>query len=129
MASIEYVERDYKHIFLISPVRNVSDEEMEAISKYVVNLASKGINVYLPIRDTDQVDPVGLRICEDNLEAIRRSDEVHIWYSPTSIGSIFDLGMAFALGKKIILANREMLSKTATKSFNNMILELDSRNH
>src|SRR3989344_571400 len=91
-------------VFLISPVRQITDEEKQAIAEYVQNLEADGYVVHWPIRDTKQDDPVGLRICKDNMEAIVGADEIHLWYSVSSTGSIFDLGMAFALEKKLILA-------------------------
>lgn len=129
MPKSEYGERDSKIVFLISPVRGVSDETVELMAQYIVKLANQGIHVYLPLTDTHQEDdPIGLRICGDNLDAIRQADEVHVWYSQTSKGSIFDFGMAFALGKKIKLANPEDVSPTEGKSFENMLLELNKRN-
>lgn len=40
-------------------------------------------------------------ICNYNKETIVWSDEVHILWDARSIGTIFDLGMCFALDKKI----------------------------
>lgn len=107
-------------VFLISPVRQITDEEKQAIAEYVQKLEADGYVVHWPIRDTKQDDPVGLRICKDNREAIISADEIHLWYSQTSSGSIFDLGMAFALEKKLVLAT-PIQTTDGVKGFNNMV--------
>ena len=110
-------------IFLICPVRNVSSDEQALIADYVAWLEASGEFVYWPARDTDQSDAVGLKICASNRSAMETSDEVHVWWNPDSIGSVFDLGMAFALRKPVIAANS--IFATAHKSFANVIRELD----
>ncbi len=108
-------------IFLICPVRNVTSEETEAINRYVTGLEERCRHrVYWPARDTDQSDPIGLQICKVNRNAIIAADEVHVWWNPASTGSLFDLGIAFALGKDIVLANE--VTPTEGKSFNNFLL-------
>lgn len=109
-------------IFLICPVRNVTPEETKAIQQYVSDMEVKGYDIYWPARDTDQVDPVGLRICTDNRRAIREADVVHVWWNPGSTGSLFDLGMAFMADKPIVLVNT--VEPTVGKSFNNLLLKL-----
>jgi nucleoside 2-deoxyribosyltransferase len=63
---------------------------------------------------------IGLRICQDNRAAIEAADEIHIYWNPDSKGSLFDLGIAFALRKQIVLINT--VKPTATKSFENVLL-------
>lgn len=111
-------------IFLICPVRDITNEEKVAIEKYVSELEQAGHLVHWPLRDTNQDDPIGLRICSDNRQAIVLADEVDVWWNATSKGSYFDLGMAFALGKKIILANPEAVQPTEGKSFGNMLIAI-----
>lgn len=111
-------------IFLICPVRNVSAEEIVAIKKYVFDLEQAGHIVHWPFRDTDQNDPIGLRICQDNRQAIVDADEIDVWWNDTSKGSYFDLGIAFALGKKIVLANPDGIQPTEGKSFGNMLIAI-----
>jgi nucleoside 2-deoxyribosyltransferase len=102
-------EKEKTSIFLICPVRNVPDEVKKLIRKYVDEKRAAGFRVYYPADDTPQVDPTGgIRICEDNRRAIENASEVHLWYDAASKGSHFDLGMAFALGKRIILANKDV---------------------
>lgn len=110
------------HIFLISPVRNGTKEEHDLAALYVASMKMEGHTVYWPLRDTDQSDPVGKDICEDNIAAIRAADEVHIWWSPSTRGGLFDLGAAMALGKKIELANH--VDATLGKSFENVLIAI-----
>ena len=113
-------------IFVICPVRGITETEETAIEKYVLNLENAGHAVHWPPRNTDQNDAVGLRICLDNLMAIEKADEIHIWWNSSSQGSVFDFGMAFALKKKIILVNKGEVEKTSFKSFGNVLLALDA---
>ena len=114
-----------KSVFLICPVRNLEQQEKERIQSYVSGLEQDGKKVHWPPRDTNQEDSVGLRICQDNREAIRKADEVHVWWNPSSQGSLFDVGMSFAMEKKTILANPEAVQSTPHKSFNNVLLALN----
>lgn len=109
-----YVE---KTAFLICPVRGVPQEETE---RYCKLLEDEGYKVHWPPRDTNQDDDVGLRICNDNLEAIKKASIVAIVWDGKSQGVLFDAGMAFSLGKTIkYLALPE---KTTHKSFQNMFM-------
>ena len=91
-------------IFLICSIRNAPLAVTAAQEGYVAQLEQKGHQVYFPPRDTDQ-SAAGLEICKQNLRALRASDEIHIFYSPDSQGTHFDMGMAFALKKPIVLAH------------------------
>ncbi len=109
-------------IFLICPVRNASASETESIAKYVGDLEQAGELVYWPARDTKQNDPTGVRICTHNRQALAEADEVHVWWSPESKGSHFDLGMAWALRKPIKAANE--IARTPAKSYSNFLCEV-----
>jgi len=57
---------------------------------------------YIPGRDTNQ-NQHGDDILRDNLKAMKNSDEnVFCLWDGESYGSLFDMGMAYALGKRII---------------------------
>jgi len=114
--------RTGKKIFLISPVRKVKARERMVIAAYASMLEGWGYRVHWPERDTPQDDTIGLDICEHNQRCIVAADEVHIWYNKASQGSIFDFGMAFALGKKLIIANKSAIEPTPRKSFENVLL-------
>lgn len=115
-------------VFVICPVRCVSLETWGEIGIYVSKLEQGGAIVHWPSRDTNQDDPVGLNICEQNREAIYNADEIHIWFDPSSQGSLFDLGMTFAFlrdsHKKVVLINQDQILPTPHKSFQNVLLEL-----
>lgn len=101
--------------FLICPVRGVSPDQS---SRVVSALEASGFTVHWPHRDTDQADDVGLRICKDNRAAIASSDVVHVVWDGKSQGCLFDLGMAFALGKRVVVV--DLPEPTEGKSFQNM---------
>lgn len=110
-------------IFLICPVRNVTQNQELKIREYVLNLESQGFAVYWPQRDTNQDDPIGTRICADNFKAIREAKEVHVWWTTTSTGTLFDLGIAWAENKPLIIANPQDIQSTdGSKSFQNVLL-------
>lgn len=102
--------------FLICPVTGHDSDETRAI---VADLESQGWAVHWPPRDTDQQDGTGVRICTDNLAAIRSADCVHVVWDGKSQGCLFDLGMAFALGKSVIPLS--LPEQTEGKSFQNMV--------
>lgn len=108
------------NIFIICTVRNASDEYRQQLEKYVVALETNGHNVHLPHRDTNQ-NQKGLYICRQNRQAILNADEIHIFYNPDSRGTHFDMGMAFALNKKIVIVNNIQFGKG--KSFAKMLNE------
>ena len=110
-------------IFVICTVRNATPDYLESLYKYVADLEAAGHEVHLPPRDTNQDDAEtgGYRICKDNLSGIIWADEVHVSYNPASTGTHFDLGMSFALHKKIVLFESLSNESTIGKAFQNMI--------
>ncbi|MER9768945.1 nucleoside 2-deoxyribosyltransferase [Mesorhizobium sp. M0189] len=102
--------------FLICPVRGVDPATSAGV---VAKLEAEGWSIHWPPRDTDQVDSTGLRICRDNAAAIRSADAVHVIWDGASQGCLFDLGVAFAHGKRIIPVS--LPSATEGKSFQNMV--------
>jgi nucleoside 2-deoxyribosyltransferase len=114
-------------IFLICPVRYASEEQTTGIARYVLAQEQvEGNVVHWPARDTMQ-NQGSLKVCEDNRFAMEHADEVHVWYDPNSQGSLFDLGMAFAMGKPVVLVNKTNVPATPGKSFGNFILSLDQK--
>jgi len=110
-------------IFLICPVRKAGDAVNERIAAYVAELESGGDHVHWPKRDTKQDgDPVGIRICRDNREAMFVGDEVHVWYDLESRGSCLDIGMATVFDRthpgQVVIANRDdFLAAPASPQF------------
>ena len=116
-----------KRIFLICPVRGASEDESQFLQDYLSQLENEGHKVHYPPRDTNQDDPVGLDICTENRAAINEADEIHIYWNPTSQGSLFDFGMLFMAEKPLKLINRDDVERTPHKSFQNVLLELDAK--
>lgn len=102
--------------FLICPVRGV---DPETARQFVSQIEAEGYTLHWPPRDTDQSDPVGLRICSDNAAAIRNADVVHVIWDGKSQGCLFDLGIAFALNKVVVPLS--LPAATDGKSFQNMV--------
>jgi hypothetical protein len=129
-------------IYLICSVRKNSPEETSVVEKYVKYLEFQGHKVHFSLRDCDQTDDgIGLKICETHRAAMHRSDECHVIWNPESIGSHFDLGMAFMLQYikpdfKIKIAMQvgesgyEYINypqMTPNKSYTNVLRELNKR--
>lgn len=112
-----------KKIFIICSVRGTSDEYKTKLETYVSELEKNGIQIHLPHRDTNQ-NARGFDICTQNTKAIKESDEVHIFYSSTSQGTHFDMGVSFALGKKIVVVENEEFKEG--KSFPKMLKEWEA---
>ena len=112
-----------KMICVICPVRNGVPNE---VVEYVARLEDHGIEVHFPPRDNPQDDPTGYYICDTMRAAIVRADEVHVFYSPDSQGCHFDLGMCFALGKKVKILNHE-IDTTPNKSYVKVFLYANSK--
>ena len=87
-------------IFIICSVRGASDMYKQDLEIYVEGLEKQGHSVHLPHRDTKQ-DNRGIDICKQNRTAIESADEVHVFYSDSSQGTHFDLGVAFSARKPI----------------------------
>ena len=92
--------------FLISPVRLATEKETE----WLESLAHQA-NIHVPKFHTNQVDPLcGYNICKQNGKAIAVSEEVQIYYNQTSTGSVFDIGMAYAMHKPLVLLNGDAIT-------------------
>lgn len=108
------------NIFIICTVRDASKEYKQKLENYVQTLEEQGHTVHLPHRDTNQ-KAASIAICAQNRQAIIDADEVHIFYSPTSQGTHFDMGMCFALKKNIVIV--ESVPLTKGKSYQNLLAE------
>jgi len=109
-----------KKIFIICSVRGASSEYQQKLEDYVAKLESEGHHVHLPHRDTNQ-EATGYEITSQNFKAIFNADEVHIFYSSSSQGTHFDMGVSFALRKKIVIVENEEFGPG--KSYARMLTE------
>ena len=89
-------------IYIICAVRNATVERVRAIRAYAETQRRLGHRVHFPPDDAPQDDSTGLAICRTHLAAMKDCDEVHVFWDVESKGSHFDLGMAYALGKKLV---------------------------
>ena len=64
-------------------------------------LEEEGHETYVPLRDTEQVLTTEAWILANNLRGVKWSDECHLIWDLSSQGTLFDMGMAYALGKQI----------------------------
>ena len=95
-------------IFLICPVRNATEEQRKWIENFVKEKTEEGYIIHAPHLHTRQTDLFGgYAICIQNAEAVASSKEIDIYYDQTSTGSVFDLGVAYALHKPLKLLNQE----------------------
>ncbi len=113
-----------KKVYLICPVRNADVTEKKQLDDYVDNLEAKGISVHYPPRDVDQTDDgIGYGISDAHRKAMIECDEIHVFWNGKSIGSHFDLGMAFMLQKfkkiKFVIVND--YESTARRSYGNLL--------
>lgn len=65
--------------------------------EHAEQLENKGYTTYVPLRDTEQVHTTEKGILNSNLNGMRDIDECHVIWDLSSLGVVFDMGMAFAL--------------------------------
>ena len=94
------------NVYLIVPVRSADVRAERIALDYVDRMEAEGHSVHFPPRDVNQDCSTGRTICEAHRKAMIESDEVHVIWDIESKGSHFDLGMAYALGKPIVPADR-----------------------
>lgn len=110
-------------VFIICSVRDSNIKYKERLESYASMLKHQGYDVYLPHRDTDQ-KANSIEICRQNMYAIKESDQVHIFYNSTSQGTHFDMGVAFALKKPVVVVENESCEEG--KSFPKMLKEWEN---
>ena len=90
------------NVYIICAVRNATPERVDELRRYAESLRASGHHVHFPPDDAPQEDPTGEAICRTHLAAMKDCDEVHVFWDVKSSGSHFDLGMAYALGRKLV---------------------------
>lgn len=109
-------------IFLICPVRNANENQRKWIEDYVSEENSEGYFVHAPHLHTRQIDLFGgYAICKQNAQAVASSSLVAIYYDKESTGSVFDLGVAYALNKPILLLNENGIEFNDNEFTDNLI--------
>ena len=80
-----------------------STSYMNKMEEYKKRLEAEGCEVMMPVFDSaPELNELG--ICAANMDMIMYADEVHLLWDGRSIGTVFDLGMCFALGKPLTIA-------------------------
>lgn len=88
-------------IYIICPVRNQTSKQGIKIEDYIKKLEKEGHEIFYPMIHAPQESETGYEIVESELSAIKECNEVHVFWDINSKGSHFDLGMCYALNKKI----------------------------
>ncbi|MBQ2947161.1 MAG: hypothetical protein IJE04_04910 [Bacilli bacterium] len=95
-------------IFLICPVRNATESQKKWIEEFVKEKINDGYVIHAPHLHTVQSDLFGgYAICKQNANAVATSEEIDIYYDQSSTGSVFDLGVAYALNKPLVILNKD----------------------
>ena len=90
------------NIYIICAVRNATPERVAEIRSYAEAKRAEGHHVHFPPDNAPQEDPTGEAICRTHLAAMKGADEVHVFWDVKSSGSHFDLGMAYAMDKRLV---------------------------
>ena len=77
-----------------------STQYKERMEKYAAELLGQGMEAMLPAFD-DHPEFDEYDICKYNRGLVEAADEIHVIWDQRSLFTIFDLGMAFALRKKL----------------------------
>jgi nucleoside 2-deoxyribosyltransferase len=109
-----------KKAFVICSVRKATAEMLEELDRIYEKYTKLGYDVYLPHKRTNQ-EGSGYAICTENYEAISKANIVIVVYYKESTGTHFDMGMAFALGKEIIVEHA--LIESGGKHYARMLME------
>lgn len=116
--------KELKKIYISCDINHTLSKHK--IEEYVSNLEQDGHIVYLPYRDTTK-NISSIEICDEIIDAIKNSDEVHIFYSSISQCIHFDLGIVYTLKKDLIVIENEITNYN--NQFSNMIVEWSDKKH
>lgn len=109
-------------IFLICPVRNATKEQRKWIENFVYEKYNEGYIIHAPHLHTRQMDLFGgYSICKQNAKAVSTSEEIDIYYDQSSTGSVFDLGVAYALNKPLVILNKEEIIFNDNDTIDNVV--------
>lgn len=99
-----------RYVYLLSPVRNVTEDQALKISEYAMKLGEAGAILFNPVKDAPQQDATGYNIVMAELnflhEAAKNGGRVDVLWNAggtLSEGSRVDVGMALSLGLPINL--------------------------
>ena len=84
-------------ICIITPVRKGTPK---AVFHHVVKQEKEGHDVFFPPRDIPKTTPES-DICQRMLMELDLADEIHVYYSGSSQGVHFDMGVLFVLQSEV----------------------------
>ncbi len=92
--------------------------------QWAETLELEGHETFVPGRDTEQELTTEHEILKSNLDGLKWCDEAHLLWDLSSLGSIFDMGSAYALGKpiKVIKLKKHHWTKFIIKNDGEYIL-------
>ena len=115
-----------ERIYCICPVRHIEAKKRKEILGQVRIWESLGHEVRCPLRETDcDQNLCGVDICQIHRDDVKWSTVCAVWWKGDSQGKYFDLGMAFALHKRIWLMDRP--KRTEYKSFSNVLWKISNQ--
>jgi nucleoside 2-deoxyribosyltransferase len=86
----------FKKIAIVGSTRYEKD-----MLYYAASLHQNGSAVRMP--NFDHREKTELETAANNRDNIIWADEVHLFWDRVSMGTVFDIGMAFALNKKLVI--------------------------
>ena len=93
--------------------------------EYAGELESEGHFTYVPLRDTEQVLTTEAEILANNRKGIEWCDETHVIWDLSSLGTMFDMGVAYGGYKpiKIISTKNHHWTKFVVKREGKYLIE------
>lgn len=107
-------------IAIIAPFLNLNQEKKNRYENYAARLEEEGNSVHLACRDTN-MKASSIEICMRNSKRIQQAEEVHIFYESDRVEVHFDIGIAFAHNKKIVVV--DSCRRSDGPSFQNLLAE------
>ena len=108
----EFVQESGKLVYVLSPVRHITEDQRAKIVKHKEFLQKGGFEVFDPLKDAPQDDTTGYNIVMTELNFLHRialeGGRADIFWNlggKPSEGSRVDIGMAKALGLELNLVN------------------------
>jgi len=106
----------------------MADKPMKLINKDKIEEAHKDVKSFINGYCFDKKDDKHKKML-DRKEEIKNKDFVEYQYWGRTPQFLFDFGMSFMADKPIKLLNKKMILPTKSKSFENLLLELDKRSN
>ncbi len=114
-----------KSVYISCPRSNLTEHERAFLIDHELVLANESRERTYTPRDKKKMSPdAAIRAFYRDREAMEKADEVHMFWKYPDPDLLFDLGMAIALGKRIVLIN-EVERTPGKKSHSNVVLDLD----